>query len=124
MTPVLTFPRDPERPPDGRVDEDSGRIVGNGKGTTQFPGTPNPDTKDSSRAIVLCQRGVMLLDSAPGPGHFFFGFISPTLVGWVTTQTGSLYYGLAAIGAVLILSALILLIGIPAKVIHERRMIE
>jgi hypothetical protein len=27
MTPVLTFPRDPERPPDGRVDEHSGRIV-------------------------------------------------------------------------------------------------
>ena len=44
------------------------------------------------------------------------GFISPTIVGWVATRTGSVYFGLAAIGAMLILSALILLVGVrPAQ---------
>jgi len=47
------------------------------------------------------------------------GFVSPTIVGWVTTQTGSVYYGLAVIGGMLVLSAAILLIGIRPKLLHE-----
>jgi hypothetical protein len=49
------------------------------------------------------------------------GFISPTIVGGITSLTGSLYYGLAGVGAMLILSAVILLLGIQSKTIHERK---
>jgi D-galactonate transporter len=44
------------------------------------------------------------------------GFISPIIVGWVATHTGSIYFGIATIGALLVLSAIILVIGVrPTK---------
>jgi len=52
--------------------------------------------------------GIALISSIGALG----GFISPTIVGWVTTRTGSLYLGLAAIGMLLILSAVILLLSV------------
>ena len=49
------------------------------------------------------------------------GFISPTIVGTVASKTGNLYYGLAAVGAMLVLSGLILLIGIKPTLLHESK---
>ncbi|PRY04426.1 MFS transporter [Paraburkholderia sp. BL25I1N1] len=46
------------------------------------------------------------------------GFFSPAMVGALKAASGSLYIGLAGVGAVTILGALVLLIGIPADSIR------
>ena len=50
--------------------------------------------------------------------------ISPALVGFVKTQTGSIYLAFAVIGFLLIVGAIILLIVIPAKLLKEQRNIQ
>jgi ACS family phthalate transporter-like MFS transporter len=47
------------------------------------------------------------------------GFVSPVIVGWVTTATGTLYAGLAAIGAILVASAVLLLAGVGRGQLRE-----
>jgi MFS family permease len=47
------------------------------------------------------------------------GFISPIIVGKIATQTGSLYFGLAAVGGILIASAIILLIGVRPRSVRR-----
>ncbi|MFT4436552.1 MFS transporter [Caballeronia sp. 15715] len=47
------------------------------------------------------------------------GFFAPTLVGAVQASTGSLYIGLAGVGAAAVLGAVVLLAGIPASAIRE-----
>jgi hypothetical protein len=46
---------------------------------------------------------------------------SPVVIGWVKSTTGSMSNGLYAIAAILIGGAILLLIGIPASAIRERR---
>jgi len=46
------------------------------------------------------------------------GFASPTILGWVKSQTGSLYFGFSVLGCILLCGALVLLIGIPARLLR------
>jgi D-galactonate transporter len=48
------------------------------------------------------------------------GFVSPFAIGWIKTTTGSLNFGLYFITALLVLGGVVLLAGIPAKMLHER----
>lgn len=50
--------------------------------------------------------------------------ISPALVGFVKTQTGSIYLAFAVIGFLLIVGAIILLIVIPSRLLKEQRNIQ
>lgn len=50
--------------------------------------------------------------------------ISPALVGFVKTQTGSIYLAFAVIGFLLLVGAIILLIVIPSKLLKEQRNIQ
>jgi ACS family phthalate transporter-like MFS transporter len=49
------------------------------------------------------------------------GFFIPTIIGWIKVRTGSLYVGLTFVGVVLIVGALVLLIGINASLLRERK---
>lgn len=49
------------------------------------------------------------------------GLASPSIIGWVKTTTGSLSNGLFAISAMLVIGAIVLLIGIKASDIRERK---
>lgn len=49
------------------------------------------------------------------------GLASPVIIGWVKSTTGSMSNGLYAISLMLIAGAILLLIGIPASAIRERR---
>jgi len=49
------------------------------------------------------------------------GVFSQVMVGAIKTSSGSLYLAFDVIGAVLLLGALVLLVGIPARALHERR---
>lgn len=51
--------------------------------------------------------GIALITTCGGIGAFF----APTFVGWLTSQTGSLAYGLYFYGAVMALGAVLLLVG-------------
>lgn len=51
--------------------------------------------------------GIALITTCGGVGAFF----APTLVGWMTTVTGSLTYGLYSYGAMMALGAMVMLIG-------------
>lgn len=48
------------------------------------------------------------------------GFVSPFVIGWIKTATGSVNYGLYFMSALLVLGGVVLLIGVPAKVLRER----
>ncbi|QOZ48710.1 MFS transporter [Bradyrhizobium sp. CCBAU 53340] len=51
--------------------------------------------------------GIALITTCGGIGAFF----APTLVGWMTTTTGSLTYGLYSYGAMMALAAMVMLLG-------------
>ncbi|WP_449433052.1 MFS transporter [Pseudomonas putida] len=55
--------------------------------------------------------GIALITSLGGIG----AFISPTLVGWMKTTTGSVYPGLALLGGITLLGAMVLLVALPAS---------
>jgi sugar phosphate permease len=48
------------------------------------------------------------------------GLVSPVVIGWIKTTTGSMSNGLYAMSAMLIAGAVLMLLGIPAKAIRER----
>jgi sugar phosphate permease len=57
--------------------------------------------------------GIALITTCGGIGAFF----APTIVGWLTTQTGSLAYGLYFYGAIMALGAILMLVGTsPARI--------
>ncbi|WP_028223179.1 ESPR-type extended signal peptide-containing protein [Paraburkholderia oxyphila] len=60
--------------------------------------------------------GVALVSSIAAIG----GFFSPTVVGWVKTETGNLYYGLSSIGVIAMVGAIVLIVGIPRRLIQSR----
>ena len=47
------------------------------------------------------------------------GFVSPTLIGWLKTQTGSLTSGLFLVAGTMTLAAILVLAFIPAKVVNR-----
>lgn len=49
------------------------------------------------------------------------GFVSPFVIGWFKTATGRVDYGLYFVTALMVLGALVLLIGVPAKALREQR---
>jgi sugar phosphate permease len=51
--------------------------------------------------------GIALITTCGGIGAFF----APTIVGWLTNQTGSLAYGLYFYGAIMALGAILMLVG-------------
>lgn len=55
--------------------------------------------------------GIALITSLGGIG----AFVSPTLVGWMKTSTGSIYPGLTILGLITLFGALVLLIALPRK---------
>ena len=46
--------------------------------------------------------------------------LAPVLLGWIKTETGSLSLGLQVSAAVIAFGALTLLVGVPARLLHER----
>ena len=70
-------------------------------------------------AAYLSERsragGIAFISSVGAIG----GFVSPLIVGAITTRTGTLYAGLAAIGAILIGSAVLLVVGVAADQVGE-----
>lgn len=59
--------------------------------------------------------GIALISSLGG----IAAMIAPVLVGAVKTQTGSLFIAFDVIAGLLVLGATVLLLGIPAKLLHE-----
>jgi len=51
--------------------------------------------------------GIAMITTCGGIGAFF----APSLVGWMTTATGSLTYGLYSYGAIMVLGAAVMLLG-------------
>ncbi len=49
------------------------------------------------------------------------GFVSPSVIGWIKTTTGSVNFGLYFITALLVLGGVVLLAGIPKDMLRERR---
>ena len=60
--------------------------------------------------------GIALINSLGLVG----GFVSPFVIGWIKTSTGSLNYGLWFITALLVFGGMVLLLGVPANMLHER----
>ena len=67
-----------------------------------------------------------LRDSAAAGGIAFInslglvgGFVSPFLLGWIKTTTGSLSVGLYVMAGIMIAGGLTLLFAVPANVLHE-----
>ena len=48
------------------------------------------------------------------------GFVSPFVIGWIKTATGSVDHGLYFMTALLVVGGLVLLVAIPANMLHER----
>lgn len=48
------------------------------------------------------------------------GFVSPFVIGWIKTTTGSVNNGLYFMSALLVLGGVVLLIGVPATALRER----
>ncbi|UVE18704.1 MFS transporter [Pseudomonas sp. LS44] len=71
------------------------------------PALLSPAAAAAGIAVISCIGG-------------FAGVVSQIVVGAIKTATGSLYMAFDVIGAVLVIGALILLIGIPAKALKER----
>ncbi|MCY1406203.1 putative metabolite transport protein NicT [compost metagenome] len=55
--------------------------------------------------------GIALITSLGGIG----AFVSPTLVGWMKSTTGSIYAGLGILGVMTLIGAVVILIAIPAR---------
>lgn len=55
--------------------------------------------------------GIALITSLGGIG----AFVSPTLVGWMKSTTGSIYLGLIILGGISLIGALLILVTIPAN---------
>ncbi|MDN7140045.1 MFS transporter [Pseudomonas sp. JQ170] len=55
--------------------------------------------------------GIALITSLGGIG----AFVSPTLVGWMKSTTGSIYAGLGILGVITLIGAVIILVAIPAN---------
>lgn len=55
--------------------------------------------------------GIALISSLGG----LSAFVSPTLIGWMATKTGSIYLGLTISGGITLIAALIVLIAVPGK---------
>lgn len=49
------------------------------------------------------------------------GFVSPFVIGWFKTATGSVNYGLYFVTALMVLGAIALLVGVPARALREKR---
>jgi sugar phosphate permease len=49
------------------------------------------------------------------------GFVSPFVIGWIKTATGSVNNGLYFMTGLLVLGGIVLLIGVPAKALRERQ---
>jgi D-galactonate transporter len=49
------------------------------------------------------------------------GFVSPFVIGWFKTATGSVNYGLYFVTALMVLGGIALLAGVPAKALREKR---
>ena len=49
------------------------------------------------------------------------GFVSPFVIGWFKTATGRVDYGLYFVTALMVLGAIVLLVGVPAKALREQR---
>ena len=49
------------------------------------------------------------------------GFVSPFVIGWFKTATGRVDYGLYFVTALMVLGAITLLLGVPAKALREQR---
>ncbi|WP_020656709.1 MFS transporter [Massilia niastensis] len=49
------------------------------------------------------------------------GFVSPFVIGWFKTETGSVNGGLYFVTALMVLGAITLLLGIPAQALREKR---
>lgn len=67
-----------------------------------------------------------LRDSAAAGGIAFInslgltgGFLSPFLLGWIKTTTGSLSLGLYVMAGIMIAGGLTLLLAVPANLLHE-----
>lgn len=65
----------------------------------------------------LAAGGIALISTLGG----IAAMIAPVLVGTIKTRTGSLFLAFDVIAALLVLGALVLLLGIPAKLLRERR---
>ncbi|MBB3223090.1 MFS transporter [Pseudoduganella umbonata] len=61
--------------------------------------------------------GIALINSLGLVG----GFVSPFVIGWFKTTTGSVDGGLYFVAAMMVLGAIVLLVGIPAKSLREKR---
>jgi MFS transporter, ACS family, phthalate transporter len=48
------------------------------------------------------------------------GALTPLMLGWIRARTGDLSLGLQVSGALVALSSVILLVGLPARVLRER----
>ncbi len=60
--------------------------------------------------------GIALVSSLGGLG----GFASPVIIGQVKAATGSYYAGFAVIGGILLLGAITLIVGVPARLLKEK----
>lgn len=49
------------------------------------------------------------------------GFVSPFVIGWFKTATGSVNYGLYFVTALMVLGGIALLVGVPARALREKR---
>jgi len=61
--------------------------------------------------------GIALINSLGLVG----GFVSPFVIGWMKNLTGSVNYGLYIITALMVLGAIALVVGVPARALREKR---
>lgn len=61
--------------------------------------------------------GTAVINSLALPG----GFVSPAIMGWAKTTTGSFTSGLYMMAALLVAGGLAVLLGMPARTLQETR---
>ena len=61
--------------------------------------------------------GIAFITSLGGIG----AFVSPTLVGWLKSSTGSIYSGLTLLGVITLLGAVVMWVAIPANERDDHR---
>ncbi|MFC9768175.1 MFS transporter [Rhodococcus jostii] len=66
---------------------------------------------------VTAAVGIALISSIGGVA----AFITPNLIGQITVATGSIHNALLVVGALLIVAAVVMVKGIPARVLQEHR---